>query len=106
MGRLRRGQVHGLRFHRQHPIEQYVTDFCCTQAKLVIEVDGDSHVGSLNHDEQRQERLENLGYRVIRITNDDILKQIDSVVDGIAQAVKDAVTIRHPPPTPPSRQGS
>ncbi|MFN3167026.1 MAG: endonuclease domain-containing protein [Phycisphaeraceae bacterium] len=105
-GRLRRKQVHGGRFRRQHPIDQYVVDFCCTQAMLVIEVDGDSHIGRREYDECRQRWLERQGYRVLRVTNDDILNQVDTVVQAIAQAVRDATCDPHPPPAPPSREGS
>jgi len=103
--RLRRGLVHGYRFRRQHTIDCYVVDFCCNDAKLIIEVDGDSHIGQREQDDRRQAYLEAMGYQVIRFTNDDILQDIDTVVDRIAQAVKQAPVDRHPPPTPPSREG-
>ncbi len=104
--RLRRGQIHGHRFRRQHPIANYVVDFYCVDANLIIEVDGNSHIGQKQHDRDRQNHLESLGYRVLRVTNDDILKEIDSVVEGVAHAVKHAADDRHPPTAPPSREGS
>ena len=103
--RLRRGQVHGHRFRRQHPITGYVVDFCCTDANLIVEVDGNSHIGHARYDHDRQTQLESLGYHVLRVTNDDILKDIGTVVEGIAHAVQQVADGRHPPPAPPSREG-
>jgi len=104
--KLRRGQIFGFRFRRQHAIKNFVVDFCCSDALLIIEVDGDSHLGRAQYDAERQSQLEEMGYRVMRVSNDDILSDIDSVVDGIANAVKRANRTRHPPPAPPSREGS
>lgn len=103
--KLRRGQIDGHRFRRQHTLDNYVVDFCCNDAKLIVEVDGDSHIGQKQYDAFRQARLEAMGYRVMRVTNDDILVDLDSVVNGIFQAVKQTTATRHPPPAPPSREG-
>lgn len=103
--RLRRKQVHGYRFRRQHPIDRDIVDFCCTDASLIIELDGDSHIGRHEQDQARQDRLESLGYCVMRLSNDDILGDIDAAVQGIAHAVKQATDTRHPPPAPPYREG-
>ena len=103
--RLRRGQVHGYRFRRQHAIAGFIVDFVCTDASLIIEVDGDSHIGRAQYDTDRQSKFVSMGYRVLRIRNDDILRDLDSIVDGIANAVKQATATRHPPPAPPSREG-
>ena len=103
--RLRRGQVYGYRFRRQHAIAGFIVDFVCTDASLIIEVDGDSHIGRAQYDADRQSKFVSMGYRVLRISNDDILRDLDSIVDGIANAVKQATATRHPPPAPPSREG-
>jgi very-short-patch-repair endonuclease len=65
----------GLKFRRQHPLGTYIADFICLQAKLVIEVDGDTHGNDERQalDAKRTEYIEKLGYRVIRFWNQDVL---------------------------------
>ena len=74
---LRRHQIHGLRFRRQHVLHGFIVDFYCAKLKLVIEIDGDSHddVGSREYDVARAAWLENAGYTVIRIRNKDVTKE-------------------------------
>jgi very-short-patch-repair endonuclease len=66
----------------------YIVDFFCDEAKLIVEVDGESHVGAEQEakDRFRQQFLESLGYRVFRVTNDDVVLSLESVLRGIAQA--------------------
>ena len=78
--RLRRRQL-GVRFLRQHPIGTYVVDFYCPEARLVIEVDGRSHdEANFAYYRERQITLERRGIRVMRIRNDEVLKDVDSIV--------------------------
>ncbi len=60
---LRARQLCRMRFRRQHPIEPYVVDFLCASAKLVIELDGESHDGRDKYDNRRTQHLEDLGFR-------------------------------------------
>jgi very-short-patch-repair endonuclease len=85
--RLRRDQIAGFHFRRQHAIDRYVVDFYCAQARLIIEVDGSIHAESVEQDAARQEFLENLGFRMIRFTNDQVLTDIDDVVEQIRKFV-------------------
>ena len=83
---LRNRKLGGLKFRRQHPIGPYIVDFICDELKLIVEVDGDSHdEQSFEYDEARQRNLEGRGYRVIRVTNDDVLEDAESVALGIAK---------------------
>ena len=84
--RLRRKQIYGLKFRRQHPIGRFIVDFCCVPQTLVIEVDGDSHSVQGEYDRERTAWLEDRGYRVIRFTNRQVERQIDAVLDRIARA--------------------
>ncbi len=77
----------GVRFKAQHPIDIFIADFYCHQAKLVIEVDGEIHKQQKQYDEGRTADLERLGIRVIRFTNREVLQQLDAVVDQIKQAI-------------------
>ena len=83
--RLRKKRFGGLRFRRQHPIGRFIVDFYCAEARLVIEVDGSVH-RQPEHDEydaDRQEFLEQLGLKVIRFDNAQVLHQTDAVLEEI-----------------------
>ena len=79
----------GVRFRRQHPIGDYIADFICLPAKLVIEVDGGYHQEPLQQelDQQRTEFLVNKGYQVIRIKNEEISNDLNEVVMRIKAEV-------------------
>ena len=83
---LRKGRQNGLRFRRQHPLGPYITDFACIAARLVIEVDGPSHWtdDGRTYDRQRTAYLEKHGWRVVRICNEDIYRNLDAVLEHIA----------------------
>ena len=83
--RLRNGKLAGLKFRRQHTIGPFIVDFCCLGARLVVELDGLSHVGRAAYDDVRTTELSQRGYRVIRVTNDDVLTNIDAVLEMIAR---------------------
>ncbi len=85
---LRSRGLAGMKFRRQHPIDPYVVDFYCHDEQLVIELDGDSHDESrFEYDMRRQNKLESIGLTVVRISNDDVLTDMDSVVAAILKAV-------------------
>jgi very-short-patch-repair endonuclease len=84
-GRLRDRRCAGLKFRRQQPLGEYVVDHYCESAKVVIELDGFSHAGRTEGDRHREEILEGLGVRVIRFTNEDVLKDLEGVVMEIAR---------------------
>jgi very-short-patch-repair endonuclease len=81
--KLRKNQVKGLRFRRQHPIDIYIADFYCHKAKLVIEIDGKIHNQQKEEDDSRTEEINKFGIKVIRFTNEDVLKDIDKVLNNI-----------------------
>jgi len=79
---LRNRQFHGWKFRRQVPIEGYIADFVCIDAKLIIEVDGGQHAQNTPRDAERSAHLERLGFVVIRFWNQDVLKNTDDVLDA------------------------
>ena len=83
----------GYKSRRQHPLEVFIIDFYCAEAKLLIEIDGESHFrkGQKEYDKARTEYLESLGYEVIRFTNNDIRYDINSVVTGIMEKVQSRI---------------
>ena len=68
-------------FNRQRPVLNYIADFMCKKLLLIIEVDGFSHFNeeAYNKDIKRQKDLENIGYKVIRFNDNDVLKNINNV---------------------------
>ncbi|HUO97736.1 MAG TPA: endonuclease domain-containing protein, partial [Rhizomicrobium sp.] len=69
--RLRRDAADGFRFRRQHPIGPYIADFVCVRAKLVVEVDGDSHGSDegVEYDRRRNAYMKARGWFVLRVWN-------------------------------------
>jgi very-short-patch-repair endonuclease len=84
---LRNSQVAGARFRRQHAIDRFLVDFYCSEAHLVIEVDGPVHDAQIEEDSVRKEHIERLGFRVLRFKNEDVLNNLDTVLARIAEAV-------------------
>jgi very-short-patch-repair endonuclease len=88
--RLRRKQILGVQFYRQKPIGKYIADFYAPAAKLVVEVDGAQHlkIRQAQYDAQRTTGLEQLGLKVLRFDDRQVLLHIDSVLEAIFQAIK------------------
>ena len=86
---LRNGQIAGHKFIRQAAICSYFVDFLCREARLVIEVDGATHgePDERARDAERASRLEALGYRIFRVTNDDVMRNMSGVLTGILHAL-------------------
>ena len=85
--KIRMKQLKGYQFYRQKPIGDYIVDFFCPKAKLVIEVDGSHHlVGeTMEYDRIRDEYLSGFGLRALRFTNTDVLTRIEGVVESIIE---------------------
>ena len=86
--RLRHKQLDGFRFRRQQPIGQYVVDFFCPEAKLILEIDGGQHMDQEKADAERTRWLEAKGYRVVRFWNNDVLANTDGVLLRIHDLLK------------------
>ena len=80
---LRKRQIGGLKFRRQHPVGPYVLDFVCLETGLVIEVDGGQHGEQQSYDEDRTAWLERRGYRVLRFWNNEVLGNSEAVRETI-----------------------
>ena len=79
----------GYRFRRQQPLGQYILDFVCVDAKLVIEIDGGQHAEQTAYDETRTRYLRNLGFTVIRFWNNEVLQQTDAVLTAILHKLEE-----------------
>ncbi|MFY7788135.1 MAG: DUF559 domain-containing protein, partial [Thermoflexibacteraceae bacterium] len=84
-----RNQQLGVKFRRQHAIDDFIVDFLCIEHQLVVEIDGGIHENPevKEFDELREELLKTLGYHVLRFTNDQVLKDITTVIQTIQQFI-------------------
>ncbi|QRN84405.1 endonuclease domain-containing protein [Chloroflexota bacterium] len=80
---LRKKQMDGFRFRRQHIIHTFIVDFYCPEAKLIIEIDGGIHAAQTEYDGFREEVLVQMGYGVIRFTNEQVMKKVSTVLEEI-----------------------
>jgi very-short-patch-repair endonuclease len=100
---LRGLRLKGVRFRRQHPLGQYIADFCCPQRRLIVELDGSVHgqPSQAKKDARRDTHLKNMGYSVLRLSNgmvlqapelfvDEVLRVVWSLPDGLADTRKRA----------------
>jgi very-short-patch-repair endonuclease len=92
---LKANRLAGLGFRRQSPMGNYIADFVAHSCKLIVEVDGESHdfEERIRHDARRDRWFESRGYRVLRFTNNDVLKNLEGVVLVIAEAAEQAAPL-------------
>ena len=77
----------GVRFRRQQVIQGFIVDFYCHQAGLVIEIDGDIHDLQKEEDERREKVLREMGLRVVRFGNDEVVRNLSAVVGKIKEFI-------------------
>jgi very-short-patch-repair endonuclease len=97
---LRSSQMNGHRFRRQVPFGQYIADFVCHDARVIVEIDGGQHDLSSPEEAKRTRFLENQGYRILRFWNNEVLSNLAGVCAMIAHHLR-----RHPHPVPPPSWG-
>ncbi|HUL07672.1 MAG TPA: endonuclease domain-containing protein [Candidatus Acidoferrum sp.] len=90
---LRRKQIGNRRFRRQHRLGQYIVDFVCLSTRLIIEIDGPSHDVKVAEDDLRTAWLESQGFRLLRFTNAQVLRDLDSVIETIAANLNKKVEV-------------
>ena len=90
-GYLRAKRLQGWKFNRQVPVGNYIVDFICDEARLVIEVDGVTHSDNhqIRYDEKRTKYLESLGYRVFRCYNAEVYENLDGILESILIALSE-----------------
>jgi very-short-patch-repair endonuclease len=83
-------QLNGYQFYRQRIIGDYIVDFFCPGAKLVIEVDGGQHYSgkAVEADKIRDDYMRNFGLKVLRFTDTDVLKNVEGVVESIIENMR------------------
>jgi very-short-patch-repair endonuclease len=80
---LKGGQFLGYDFDRQKPIDNFIVDFFCNELMLAIEIDGATHNYKISQDRERQKRIEGLGVRFLRFTDEEVRQNIEGVVTVI-----------------------
>gem|GEM_PF-930257 len=107
--RLRDRRLAGLRFRRQQPIGCYVVDFYCANAKLAIELDGQSHHTSAARDRKRDDWMRAEGIETLRIGVPVLMRDVNGALAVIERAALRLITERttrsHPPHPSPLPQG-
>ena len=83
--KIRRKQLKNLHFYRQQIIGNYIVDFYCPKAKLVIELDGGTHYSEIGkeRDEYRDDYLRHLDLKVLRFSNAEVFDDLSTVLDMI-----------------------
>jgi len=83
---LKKSQLDGRKFRRQHSIDQYIVDFFCYEESLAIELDGEIHNMRIEEDEIRDAYLKSKGIKVIRFENRFVFEHLDQVLDDIRKS--------------------
>ena len=84
--KLRHNRLNGLQFRRQQIIDSYIVDFYCHAKALVVEVDGDIHDLQKDYDAERDDYLVARGFRILRVSNDDVKENLVTVLQKIIEA--------------------
>ncbi len=92
--RALRGEKTGAYFRRQHVLGNFIVDFVSLQHRLVIEVDGDIHDHQQAEDALRTQWLNQTSFHVLRFRNEEVLRQMPSVIERIRQALKALPALR------------
>ena len=78
----------GFHFRRQHIIDHFIVDFVCLKKRLILEIDGDIHDFQRERDSERDQRLETLGFEMVRYSNNQVLQNIDLVINDIKKHIE------------------
>jgi very-short-patch-repair endonuclease len=84
--KLRHNRLNGFQFRRQQIIDTYIVDFYCHSKALIIEVDGDIHDLQQEYDEERDNHLRARGFRILRVSNQDVREELLTVLQKILEA--------------------
>ncbi len=104
--RLRGRRYAGIKFRRQQPVGKYIADYYCADAKIILELDGDSHAGRERNDARRDVCFASEGIKVIRVWDIEIFTNLDGVLELIFNTFRERQTFPLTPnPSPPLGRG-
>ena len=91
--KLKGKQLNGFKFRRQYGVGSFIIDFYCPEARLAIEIDGNSHFedGAKQYDKRRQHFIERFKIKFLRFTNDEVEGHLEDVLDKIINEVKNRI---------------
>jgi len=98
---IRNRQLEGYKFRRQQVIGDYIVDFVNFEKKIIIEIDGGQHNIYKSRDTERDKRLKELGFKVIRFWDNDVLFN----VEGFLEKIREEILSPHPNPLPLRGEG-
>jgi very-short-patch-repair endonuclease len=87
---LRNQRLGGVKFRRQYAIGNYIADFVCIEQRLVVELDGSQHADAVDYDTARSAWFAASGYRVLRLWNNEVLRNIENATEAIWAVLQDA----------------
>jgi len=99
---LKERKLYGYQFNRQFSIETYIVDFICRKLKIVIEIDGYSHNFKYDEDVKRDKTLNELGYKVVRFSEYQVMNDLPNVIRALEIEVADR---KESIPQPPFLRG-
>jgi very-short-patch-repair endonuclease len=85
---LRANRLDGLHFRRQQVISGFIVDFYCHPARLIVEVDGEIHQQQQEYDRERDCFLISQGIQILRVTNEQVIQNLQDVLERIVEACK------------------
>jgi very-short-patch-repair endonuclease len=87
---LKKSQLEGKKFRRQHGVGPYIVDFFCPECRLAVELDGERHMSlsGAEADERRTEFLKRFNVRLIRFENREVFDNLEGVLDEIRRNLK------------------
>lgn len=88
---LRDRQLENYKFRRQHPVPPYIADFACVSQKLIVELDGRIHDENVERDANRDAVLKEQGWRVLRFSNIQLMKDGDGVVQTLLHELENGL---------------
>jgi very-short-patch-repair endonuclease len=104
---LKANRIDGLGFRRQVPVRKYIADFVCFSAKLIVELDGESHDFEERRkaDQTRDAFFVSEGFQILRFSNEQVMSNLEGVVELIRQATASRASGLPPSPTLPHKGG-
>jgi adenine-specific DNA-methyltransferase len=98
---VRNRRFASFKFRRQHPIGPFFADLACHECKLILELDGETHLGAETRDEARTKYLQSQGWLVMRFWNNQIYEELESVLEVIYRTCQQRKPPPHPQPLSP-----
>ncbi len=98
---VRNRRFAGFKFRRQHSIGPFFADLACHECKLVVELDGETHLGKEDRDEERTRFLQTQGWLVLRFWNTQIYEELEDVLEAIYRVCVGRKPPPHPQPLSP-----